>query len=476
LLREFPSGAPPPRVEHFSEPSRWLREFAASERVRFERRLPHLPVGSVLRVYELQYGLELGSEPEGPQPSWDEPAALEPYPASVRARRIAVAIRCGRKDLDGELARAARAVVAQLEFHLLGNHLLENALGLVCAASVTRGIEAELWWRLGSVLLSWQLDAQFLADGGHFELSASYHLLLTAALLETIELVQAGGRTLAQGWRETVSRALAWAAAVRAPDGTYPLFNDASLDSAPTIDAVLDLAGCCNLQVDRPPNPQSRLWVRHLPFTGWILAGSEDAAWLCVDAANDGAPYQPGHAHADALTFELWVEGRRTIVDYGVSSYAADEARTETRSTRSHNTVQLDDHDSCEVWHAFRVGRRARSTIRRLERTEDAVEMDVEHDGYSWLRGRPIHRRGLCLRRNLLRITDHIVGGSHRGTSRLRLDAETKNRIQVSGSSPPRVRPSSWYLDFADRRPADVLEQPVYKGSPCTWMIQWHSR
>src|SRR6266542_171920 len=187
LLREFPSGAPPPRVEHFSEPSRWLREFAASERVRFERRLPHLPVGSVLRVYELQYGLELGSEPEGPQPSWDEPAALEPYPASVRARRIAVAIRCGRKDLDGELARAARAVVAQLEFHLLGNHLLENALGLVCAASVTRGIEAELWWRLGSVLLSWQLDAQFLADGGHFELSASYHLLLTAALLETIE-------------------------------------------------------------------------------------------------------------------------------------------------------------------------------------------------------------------------------------------------------------------------------------------------
>jgi hypothetical protein len=475
LLKDLPSNAPPPLIERFSEPSPLFRRFAVSERERFKARIERLAEGSSLRGYEQQYGLELGSEPAGPLPEWRGPYAIHAYPASVRARRIAVAIRCGRTDLARELARAARAVTAQLEFHLLGNHLLENAIGLVCAASVTRGWEPDVWWKIGSALMDWQLKEQFLADGGHFELSASYHLALTAGVLEALELAAAGGRPVSATWRAIAEKAMEWALLVRAPDGTYPLFNDASLDAAPSIDSVVELGRACGFVGELPPKPVTALWFRHLRSTGWLTAGSEDGVWLCIDAGADGAPYQPGHVHADALTFELWSRGERTIVDYGVSSYAPDAARAETRATRSHNTVELDGRDSCEVWHAFRVGRRARSHMSTLQRYDDAVVVDVDHDGYTWLPGRPVHRRRMLLKAGLLSVRDFVVGGTQGGTSRLRLASTAASWVAVSGSATPKTRTGYWYPQYSDPREALILEQPVSASHDSGWTITWGS-
>jgi hypothetical protein len=475
LVKEFPSRPSPRLVETFSEPPPSLRDFAASERHRFERRLEHLPQGSALRTYELQYGLELGAEVTGPVRAWSDPHALHAYPAAVRARRIATAIRCGRAGLGPELARAARAVAAQPEFHLLGNHLLENAIGLVCAASVMRGVEAELLWKIGSSLLDDQLEEQFLDDGGHFERSASYHLALTAGVVEAIELARAGGRNVPASWRDKATRALEWALAVRAPDGTYPLFNDAALDSAPSIDAVIALARGCGLAIPAPPVAPTDPWHRHLPSTGWWVAGAPDGTWMCADVGADGAPYQPGHVHADALTLELWLRGQRAIVDYGVSSYARDAARAETRATRSHNTVEIDGRDSCEVWGAFRVGRRCRARLERMTRVHDVVSMEAEHDGYAWLPGGPASRRHIELGVGRLAIEDSVHGGHHAGVSRLRLAREMTDRVDARGSDSIASKESGWHLEFARARDAVVLEQMVSTERTCRWEISWRS-
>jgi uncharacterized heparinase superfamily protein len=458
-------------IQQCSDASLGLKQFANSERDRFRDRIQRLPDESTLKRYELSYGLELGSDSEGPKVDWNDPHAVQAYPASVRARRIAVAIRCGQRQLGKELARAARAVILQLEFHLMGNHLLENAIALVCAASVTRGPEAELWWQIGSALLTRELVEQFLADGGHFELSASYHLALTAGLLEAIALVEGGERQTAQLWRDVATKALQWALSVEAPDGTYPLFNDASLDSAPPIHAVVELGRSCGIHVRQPPRPATGPWFSHLSSTGWIVAGSGGDLWLCIDVARDGAPYQPGHVHADALTFELWVGGQRTIVDYGVASYAVDAARADTRATRSHNTVEIDGCDSSEVWNAFRVGRRCKAWINAIECSREALVMEMEHDGYSWLAGNPSHRRRFSIEQGRVRVQDWVIGGGHRGMSRLRLDAKAKGRVSVTTSSPVQLRNGSWYPKFADPHAAIVLEQVVSDSDGCEWSI-----
>lgn len=471
ILRDLPGGHAPPSLASWPEPPAELRAFAESEKARGRHRLDKLPVGSLLRSYEEQYGLELGAEVTGLPCAWTGACAVRPYPASVRARRIAVAIRCGRRDLDGELARASRAVLTQIELHLLGNHLLENGLGLACAGAVTRGAEADLWWGAGRRLLDWQLPQQFLPDGGHFERSATYHLALCAGLCETIELAGAAGRAVPAVWRETACRALGWARAVRAPDGSYPLFNDASLDGGPTVDQVLALARGGGLHPTEI-GPAANGTLHTLPDTGWLICSSP-SAWLCLDAGPDGAPHQGGHVHADALTFELWIEGERAVVDYGVSSYGRDAARAETRGTRVHNTVTVAGQDSSEVWSAFRVGRRAHARILATDSTPNGVAVGCEHDGYTWLSGRPVHRRRLAFTERALAIDDCVASAtSYPAESRLRLSADARLRCEGSAIASSDDR---WHAEFASPRPARVLTQALPDDSVAGahWLLCW---
>ncbi len=44
-------------------------------------------------------------------------------------------------------------------------------------------------------------------------------------------------------------------------------------------------------------------------------------AYLVCDCANVGPDYLPGHAHADTLSFELSLDGRRLFVNSGTSVY-----------------------------------------------------------------------------------------------------------------------------------------------------------
>ena len=61
-----------------------------------------------------------------------------------------------------------------------------------------------------------------------------------------------------------------------------------------------------------------------------------------LDAGKIGPDYQPGHAHADTLTLELSIHGRRLFVDPGAHSYSLDNNRVYDRCTGSHNTVEID--------------------------------------------------------------------------------------------------------------------------------------
>lgn len=478
LIPDVPGAGAPAVDREWPEAPAALRRFARQERDRGRERLARLPAASHLRAYEVTYGLECGDDDASPRDAWRTRTAVEPYPASVRARRLAVAARLGAPGARHELARAARAVLLRPEVHLLGNHLLENGFGLACAGAVARGAEADLWWHAGVALLGWQLEAQFLADGGHVERSASYHVALLAGLLEAIELADASGRGAPAGWRAVAERAASWSAAVRAPDGTYPLFNDAALDAAPSIRDVLALARDVGIAVADPaavPRAGDTAIVRLEP-TGWVRVDGADGACLFVDAGPDADGWQPGHAHADGLTFELWVAGARAVVDFGVASYEVDDARARTRATRSHNTVEVDGLDSCEVWSAFRVGRRGRGRVVSAERDGGCVRLRLEHDGYRWLAGAPSHVRTMTVRPGALEVHDEVVGGAHALVSRLRLaeGAVSAVHVETAGANVERA-PGAWHARHGEPLPAVVFTQRATTADAAgvTWRLTW---
>ena len=59
-----------------------------------------------------------------------------------------------------------------------------------------------------------------------------------------------------------------------------------------------------------------------------------------LDVAEVGPSYQPGHAHADTLSFELSLYGQRVLVNSGTSQYGNDAERYRQRSTGAHDAHQ----------------------------------------------------------------------------------------------------------------------------------------
>ena len=98
-----------------------------------------------------------------------------------------------------------------------------------------------------------------------------------------------------------------------------------------------------------------------------------------MDVGHISPSYQPGHSHADSLSFILHVNKTPIFIDTGVSTYENNTRRAYERSTRAHNTVTVQGKDSSDVWGAFRVGKRANVNILKDEKKI----IKAIHDGYN---------------------------------------------------------------------------------------------
>jgi uncharacterized heparinase superfamily protein len=165
-----------------------------------------------------------------------------------------------------------------------------------------------------------------------------------------------------------------------------------------------------------------------LPATGYFGWRTADGTYLAFDAGPVGPDYLPGHAHGDIFSFELSLAGRRAIVDSGVHDYLEGDMRRYCRSTRAHNTVEIDGQDQCEFWGAFRVARRGRprEVAWRLMPDRRGFTVSGWHDGYERLPGRPRHARRLVWHADgaahVLMVRDRVqAAGTHSVRSRLHL-------------------------------------------------------
>ncbi|HET7649849.1 MAG TPA: heparinase II/III-family protein, partial [Gammaproteobacteria bacterium] len=218
-----------------------------------------------------------------------------------------------------------------------------------------------------------------------------------------------GQQTEVKRWRELVGAMLEWLDAMTHPDGEIVLFNDAALGVAPPRAELAEFANRLGVAHNRSQS----LPVLHLRDTGYLRV-QVGPATAFLDAGPLGPDYLPAHGHADTLTFELSLHGRRVLVDTGVSTYQDGAERLQQRGTAAHNTLLVDGEDSSEVWGAFRVARRARVFDVEVESLPDGVAVAAAHDGYLRLKGRTVHRRKWKLETDALTIEDTVAGhGEH---------------------------------------------------------------
>ena len=317
------------------------------------------------------------------------------------------------------LAQQTAALSWQVEYHIQANHLFTNAKALIFAGSLIGGTYGDKWLKLGIKIFSKQLNEQFLKDGAHYERSPMYHSILLLDLLDIFQLskyVQIDELAeLNDLLEKKIFSGLKWLKHMCHPDGDISFFNDSAFGVAPKLKEIQEYAGYLGF------GSQQILEVDNCDI--WLLSMADSSGYITLDSpahlgrhkailnvAPIGPDYQPGHAHADTLSFEISLFGKRVFVNSGTSIYQRGKLRNFQRGTSAHNTVSIDGADSSEVWSGFRVARRARIVDLNITHEANGLKIDASHDGFCRFNRKVIHNRVWYFRENMISIQDLLSG------------------------------------------------------------------
>ena len=356
---------------------------------------------------------------------------LDPYPIALRSinwvKFFCRHPECAVKPRLDSLYSQLRLLGKELEYHLMGNHLLEDAYALYIGSALFN--DEKMLKKAGKLLMG-QLEEQILPDGAHYEQSPMYHCILLDRLLDCINIRPA------KELESYARRMLGHIGSVVWADGTIPLLNDSAVGIAPAPRQILDYASRLGLEWEPVPLKESGYRKMRNSYLEAI-----------IDVGNITASYQPGHSHADTFNYELRIDGRPFIVDTGISTYDKTPRRQYERSTAAHNTVAVDGKDSSQVWGGFRVGKRCKATITR----DSTSEIIARHDGF-----RKRCERRFTMTNDAFMIEDHYDGDA---TSHVHLAPEADiSRIRVEGAGKIEIEDNHYSVEYNRLIPCKVMK------------------
>jgi len=339
----------------------------------------------------------------------------EPHPISLRLL-VWGKLLLSPGALELELAERAALLASMMdqaetlrrgiEIRLQANHLLSNRIALVWAGLLLDHPRSRDW--LAQALpLKRELATQIHPDGGHEERSPMYHALLLEGLLDLLNLACAtperAPAALVETLRGAAARMLSALEVWTHPDGRIALFGDSGFDIAAeplTLRCYAERLGVASAGDGAPGSRASG----ELPQTGYARL-RRGRATLIASLSGPAPAHQPGHAHCDALAFELSLDETRCVTDTGSYEYEVGSRRERARATASHATIVIDGEEQAEIWSAHRVG--GRPVVDRLG--GNGVDR-VEARCRPWSRPRTAHRRLFRLDSEGVTILDRIEG------------------------------------------------------------------
>lgn len=291
------------------------------------------------------------------------------------------------------------------------NHLLVEACSLVYAGSA---LGREDWQRLGIRLLDEQLERQNCADGVNREMSLHYQTFGMEAYALAALVMKRKDISVPQRWIDMLRAQCQFVAASMAGETAIEFGDD---DEGKIIDLeggrtshyryVLQL---CSLLTgiryhsfehiaenirwlftdEEIAKPMTAYEVpRYATFAegGYSFLRDKDGRIvMAIDHAPLGFGSIAAHGHADALSFQLYIDGKCILGDPGTFIYHCSlNRRNEYRQSDRHNTITRQGHEQSEMLGAFMWGKRAETTL--IEAKDGTVEAQCKRaDGI-------VHRR-----------------------------------------------------------------------------------
>lgn len=344
--------------------------------------------------------------------------------------------------LSGQLCVGAWVMSAHIREHYsryssANNHTIVEAAGVAIAAIV---FGQKSWLDEALELLESEIELQTYGDGVNKEQALHYQLFVMEALCLVSHALKAAGKRLPESIASQLRSMAHYASACRIGNSGCIEFGDndegliLNLAAAKpsyleyvlafaTLECAVGLrwANCdswCEtlnwMYTDAQLKAAGKMplfdnaAVESFPDGGvTIVRFEEGRSVFAFDHGPLGFGELAAHAHADALSVQLYVDGFPVLIDAGTYIYNGDRtSRDRYRSTSVHNTVCVGEANQSEILGPFLWGRKAGVFGFELDATTDGVHMAAEHDGYG-----SVVRRSIDVHGSEIVIRDLVLGG-----------------------------------------------------------------
>jgi hypothetical protein len=315
----------------------------------------------------------------------------------------------------------ARHIETYLSTYFSPNtHLTGEALGLYYLGTLLPEFkESARWKKTGRQILIEQLDHHVNPDGVYFEQSTYYHRYTTDFYLHFLILSRANGDEVPEKVETKLKALLDHLMYITRPDGTTPLIGDddggrlVMLEHKPLNDFRATLAtggalfGRSDYKFVSGGAAAETLWLlgpealrafdqlaaeeptrSSVAFEDggyYVMRDSwtPTANYLLFDCGPHGTA-NCGHAHADALSFDLAANGHTMLIDPGTYTYTGSkQLRDWFRRSSAHNTLTVDDESSSVPEGAFSWNTVATSRCLTWVTQPRFDYLEAAHDGYA---------------------------------------------------------------------------------------------
>lgn len=319
----------------------------------------------------------------------------------------------------------------------------------------------------GRDLLIDNLMRDFAPSGVHVERSTHYHNITLETALAFVRLAEANGIPLPADLYERLREALTFSAYMQFPDGEIPLINDS--DNGCHAQMLAD--GACLMtepafawaasrgKQGGPFDQPSKVFDGYYVLSdGW--GRDPDTFATRQHVFFDCAPLGEGsHSHYDLFNLCWFASGKQILVDPGRYTYNAEPGehgldwRREFKSTRFHNTVEIDGRDQTRYLSKAAlppVGIERLDKTRHKQKHGPEIELlsCMHHFGQrsDWVRAAarsheytPVHTRILLfVCRQYLVISDVIEihdGDEHTAALRFHLSQSAGRNVKLSSEN-----------------------------------------
>ena len=270
------------------------------------------------------------------------------------------------------------------------------------------------WIELAVDILTRELPLQNYSDGINKELSLHYQSFCMEAMGLMMRLLIKNGIEIPATWKTMLDKMCTYVANCMGDYGEVVVFGDD--DEGKILDlqgglnhyryvlglfslmmdkqyVKLDGVYCENLywlfdeadwyQTQKKPLYCPPLSVCYKEGGNTILRSGDRHILIGIDHAALGFGSIAAHGHADALSFQMFIDGYPVFVDPGTYIYHCDlESRNVFRKTENHNTVCINGKDQSEMLGAFLWGRKAECRLIEFTGQDERMELTASHNGY----------------------------------------------------------------------------------------------